>query len=400
MAEPERHLRIALLFAQFSAYHVDRCEAVARRLSGRCEVLAVEVATCSETYAWEPSGAVAGACKITLFPGQLYDSVAVWRRLWAQFRVLWRCQAVFVGIGYNEPDIIVLAWVLRLCGVEVIALSDSKFDDKPRRAGFELFKSLLLSAYVAAIVSGQRSADYFRYLGFRKRTVVSGYDTVGLDRVRSIGGEAVVPFALRPFLFVGRFVAKKNLPTLLKGYAGYAKAAGKDARRLQLVGSGPDETALLDLAGTLGVAEKIDFLGFLDPAGVARTMASALALVLPSREEQWGLVVNEALALGLPIIVSTEVGSRDALVRNLINGFVIEPGSTEGLTRAMSALSSDRALWLRMVKASQLRAWLGDAERFADAVELVLYPTAVEAKQRVAAFEATIAEIGSSNPSH
>ena len=75
---------VALLFAQFSAYHIDRCEAVARRFAGRAEVLAVEVATTSATYAWEVSGAVAGARKLTLFPGASYERVGWPRRLWAQ----------------------------------------------------------------------------------------------------------------------------------------------------------------------------------------------------------------------------------------------------------------------------------------------------------------------------
>lgn len=395
MAEPDRRKRIALLFAQFSAYHVDRCEAVAKRLAGRWEVLAVEVATSSATYAWKPSGVVAGARKLTLFRGQSYDRIASWRRFWAQMRALWRCQTVFVGVGYNEPDIILLAWTLRLCGVDVIALSDSKFDDRPRTVGFELFKSLLLSAYSAAIVAGRRQTDYFRFLGFHRRPVLPGYDTVGLDRIRTIGGDAETPFAERPFLFVGRFVGKKNLPTLLEGYAAYAQAAGPDARRLQLAGSGPDEANLRDQAEALGVARLVDFLGFLDSTAVARTMASAFALILPSREEQWGLVVNEALAFGLPVIVSTEVGSRDALVRNLVSGFVIEPGSAQGLTQAMADLSGNEALWFRMSAAAQQRAWLGDVERFADAVELVLDPSAAEAAARVAEFESTLAEIGS-----
>jgi glycosyltransferase involved in cell wall biosynthesis len=395
MAEPDRRKRIALLFAQFSAYHVDRCEAVAKRLSGRCEVLAVEVATSSATYAWEPSGAVAGARKLTLFPGQSHDSIPALRRFWAQLRALRRCHAVFVGVGYNEPDIVLLSWVLRLHGIEVIALSESKFDDKPRRAGFELFKALLLSAYSAAIVGGRRQVDYFRYLGFSTRRVLPGYDTVGLARIRAMGGAAALPFAERPFLFVGRFVDKKNLPVLLEGYAAYVAIAGKSARRLQLAGSGPDEAALRAQTEALGLSKQIDFLGFLDAAAVARAMASALALVLPSREEQWGLVVNEALAFGLPVIVSTEVGARDALVRNLLNGYVLEPGSVQGLALAMTALAGAEALWQRMSAASHERAWLGDAERFADAVELVLDLAAGEAAERVAAFETTLAEIGS-----
>ena len=111
-------------------------------------------------------------------------------------------------------------------------------------------------------------------------------------------------------------------------------------------------------------------------------LSSSLALVLASREEQWGLVVNEALAFGLPAIVSTEVGSRDALVRNLVNGYVVEPGSADGIAAAMRAMTASREAWEAMVAASHARAWMGDTDRLADAVELLLDPANGPARAR------------------
>jgi hypothetical protein len=61
--------RVGLLWIQFSAYHKDRCEAAARRLSGRCILRAVQVSTKSTTYAWEPTDAAVGTEAVTLFPG-------------------------------------------------------------------------------------------------------------------------------------------------------------------------------------------------------------------------------------------------------------------------------------------------------------------------------------------
>ena len=379
--------RVALLFAQFSPYHVDRCEAVARRLAGRYEVLAAEVATRSEVNAWDPSGTVSGVRKLTLFPGAVYEDVAWPRRAWGQFKALRGCRMVLVGVPYNEPDIIVLSWLLRLLGVRVVVLSESKFDDSQRSAAFELVKGLVLAPYRAAIVGARRQASYFRFLGFRRRPVLPGYDGVGLDRIRALAGPLSAPYGQRPFVYIGRFVAKKNLTGLVEGYARYAAAAGIAARRLVLAGSGEEEAAIRARASALGVSHLIDFPGYRDAAGVARLLAGAVALVLPSTEEQWGLVVNEALAVGLPAIVSTQVGSRDALVRNLVNGFVIEPGSRDGLAAAMAALADDEALWRRMVAASHARSWLGDTERLADAVELLLDPGAAGAAERLREFD-------------
>lgn len=378
---------VGLIWSQFAAYHVDRCEAVARRLGGRAEVLAIEVATTSALYAWDPSGDVVGADKITLFPGRSFDTISPWKRFRAMFSATRKCDTVCIGISYAEPDAIGLSWVLRLLGKRVIVFSESKFDDKRRSIWIELPKSLALSCYSAAVVGGRRHIDYFRFLGFRSRPVLPGYDVVGLDRIRrQSGGDLApqgLPFADRSFVFVGRFVGKKNLIALVEGYARYVGMAGKGARRLVLVGSGEGETLLREKVAALGIAGLVDFPGFLNAEAVSRALASALALVLISREEQWGLVVNEALALGLPAIVSNEVGSRDLLVRNLSNGFVVESASPEGLSRAMFEMGSDIAAWESMVAASHERAWLGDADRLADALEILLFPGNAQAAERL-----------------
>jgi len=386
---------IALLFAQFAAYHTDRCEAVARRLAGRADVLAVEVCSASRAYAWEQSGEVPGARKVTLFPGEAYEQVSVWRRLWAQFRLLRNCRMVLVGIGYNERDIIVLSWLLWLLRVRVVLLSESKFDDFPRNAAFEQFKALLLLPYRAAIVGARRHMAYFRFLGFRRRPLLPGYDTVGIERVRrEAGGIATalpLAFAERPFIYVGRFIEKKNLWGLLDGYAAYAEHAGIGARRLVLIGSGPQEAELRSRVEALNLGAMVEFPGFLTSQEVSRRLGGSLALVLVSKVEQWGLVVNEALAIGLPAIVSTAVGASDVLVRNLVNGYVVECGSPDGIAKAMTLLSGNEALWRAMSAASLERAWRGDAERLADAVELLLDPASEPALGRMRQF---IAEMG------
>lgn len=377
---------VALIWAQFAAYHMDRCEAVARRLDQRQRVRAIEVATTSEAYAWEPSGPLAAAEKITLFPGRSFDEVPRFARFRAMLKATWRCRTVCIGVSYAEPDIIALAWLLRLCGKRLVVFSESKFDDMPRFIGRELLKAALLSCYHAAVVGGARHLAYFRFLGFRRRPVLPGYDTVGCERIagEAASTQAVAPFEERPFVFVGRFVEKKNLFRLLEGYREYRSLAGTTARRLVLVGSGPLEPALRVHIEHLGIGDGVELPGFLQAAAVARQLAGALALVLVSVEEQWGLVINEALAMGLPVIASTPVGACDALVRNMVNGFVVPESSAESIGRAMHALAADPLEWERMAAASRARAWLADSERLADAVELLLYPGAEPARTRCA----------------
>ena len=180
----------------------------------------------------------------------------------------------------------------------------------------------------------------------------------------------------------------KNLFALLRGIAGYAADARRPVRRLVLVGSGPEEQALRGLVQELGLGGLVDFPGFLPARAVARALWGAVALVLVSREEQWGLVVNEALALNLPVIVSNEVGSRDLLVRNLVNGFVVDANAPQVIGAAMLRLAEDEATWQAMSRAAGERAWMGDAARLADAIEVLLFPDSPVANERIGALRA------------
>lgn len=367
-----------MIWAQFAAYHVDRCEAVAGRLGRRGRLRAIEVATTSADYAWEPSGGVVGADKVTLFPGRSFDRVPWPHRYAAMLRATWRCDVVCIGLSYALPDAVLLSWTLRLLGRRVVVFSESKFDDSHRSAPLELLKLLVLSCYCAAIVGGRRHREYFRFLGFRRRAVLFGYDTVGVERIRrqAAAHDDDTEFAERPFVFVGRFVDKKNLLTLVRGYARYALDAGSRPRSLVLVGSGPEERALRDLVQELGIADLVQFPGFLTAEAVSRTLGRAAALVLVSREEQWGLVVNEAIALGIPVIVSYEVGARDLLIGNLDNGIVVDSGDPDGIGAAMLQMTADEAEWNRMREAAYRRAPLGDCACLAEAVEAVAFPAA------------------------
>jgi glycosyltransferase involved in cell wall biosynthesis len=380
MAKLKQAPTVALLWTQFGPYHVDRCEAVARALEGRAEIVGCEIASASTTYAWTPSGDIGMARKVVLFPGLTYQNVGRWRRLKAMFAVLSKIDVTFVGVSYAEPEIVALTWLLRMAGKRVYMMSDSKFDDKPRRLESEFLKPFIFAPYHGAIVAGNRHEAYVRFLGYRKRPVVQGYDCVDLNRVRRLGVYPPAPggpaFSERPFVVVARFVAKKNLLTLLDAYERYIALAGPKARRLVLVGGGDLEAQIVGRITGSVLTGYVERKGFLQADGVAAALSGALALVLPSIEEQWGLVVNEALAFSLPIIVSENVGARDALVSNLVNGYVVGASDADSLAQALFAMGEDEARWLRMVKESGRRAPLADINRFVDAISTMLWRSA------------------------
>lgn len=221
-------------------------------------------------------------------------------------------------------------------------------------------------------MGGPRQEAYLRGLGFARRPVVAGYDTVSITRIAAlVADRPEVPWADRPFLYVGRFVPKKNLFTLLDAFALYVQGAG--ARRLVMAGDGPLRARLAMHAARLRVADRIDWPGFLDADGTAAAMVDALALCLPSTTEQWGLVVNEAAALGLPVIVSANVGARETLVREEQTGLILpHPKDPRALADPMHAMAAGEPRWLSMRACARAVAPAGDVRHFADGVEQLL----------------------------
>jgi glycosyltransferase involved in cell wall biosynthesis len=242
----------------------------------------------------------------------------------------------------------------------VILMTESKADDAPRNRLREAGKRMLLRAHDAAMVGGPRHVAYLDALGFGGRMICEGYDTVSVARLRQLAGGEPVVWAERPFLFVGRLVDKKNLFVLLEGYARYVAATKEGARRLVMAGDGPLRHALQQRTRELGVAEQIDWPGFLDAAATARTINRALALCLVSTTEQWGLVVNEAVALGVPVIISANVGARETLVRDGGSGIVLERADDPAeLAQTMQAMAQDEGRWREMRAAARARPGRG-----------------------------------------
>lgn len=343
---------IGFLWAQLLPYHMDRVSAAARQAGDRARIVAIGVASTSIDYGFlgdAGAGARTGDT-VVLCPGCEYEAIGQLRLFILVVRAILRerINTLYIA-GYEVPAFFFAALVMRAIGRCPVLMLDSKFDDKPRRLPLEALKAILLLPYPAAWVSGIRTVQYLHLLGFRKRPIVTGCDSVDGERIRRLGRDAAsIAWEARPFVFVGRHVPKKNIAFLLEAYARYRAGTGDTGRRLRLCGSGPLEAVIRDKAAALGIADHVDILGAMPPEEVMPELARGLCLLLPSVEEQWGLVVNEAVLLGIPVIASRQVGAVDSLVSSWRNGFVLDERDVESWAQAMLALGSDRALWERL----------------------------------------------------
>lgn len=361
---------IAFIWDNFGPMHVDRCDAVQKYLSPKHTVVGLELYGSSAEYDWVPETGKTFV-KHTLMPAEGRGRSFL-RRTLVVLRAIRATRARYIFFcNYERAEILVAAIISRLSGRRCYVMGCSKFDDVPRSLWREVLKSLFYLPYQGGIASGVRSRDYMRFLGLRDSQVVSEYNTLSIDRIREAAGVPPAPdgasFESRHLTIVARLVPKKNLSAALDAYSIYA-ADVPDPRPLHLCGSGPLEQDLREQAAILGIGDRVVFRGFLQSDAIARVLGQSLALLLPSVEEQFGNVVIEAQAMGLPVIISDNCGARDKLVRSGKNGFIVEPDNIEGMAYFMGLLSLNEANWARFASASAASAPQGDAARFAEAV--------------------------------
>lgn len=372
-----RQPTVVFVWEMIGPYHMDRLEATARHLADRADVVGIEIGSKSVVYPWTDRGGDRDVRMRTLFPGLCMADVRPQRAYVALLKAVLeeRAQAVFL-CHYEDPVILALAITLRILGRCPIVMQESKFDDLPRRLWRELGKTLFYAPYRAALVGGQRTRDYVRLLGIPEERIALGYDTLSLDRIRRLAGSPPapggIPWAERDFSIVARFVPPKNLLHAITAYHRYRELAGPAARDLHLCGAGLLENELRAEVARRGLERAVHFHGFLSSEGVAKRLAKTLALLLPSIYEPFGLVVNEAIAMGVPPLLSDACGARDHLVRQGVNGVVVEADNVEGLARAMLVLANNETEWQRLSSNCEVFRMLADCGSFAEGVERTL----------------------------
>lgn len=138
------------------------------------------------------------------------------------------------------------------------------------------------------------------------------------------------------FLFASKFIERKNASLLIEAFAQLPKSHQEQAR-LKMAGSGPLQAELEKLSTVLGVEDRVQFLGFVNQGDMPRLLSNSDVFVLPSQKEPFGLIVNEAMNLAKPVIVTDQVGCARDLVKSGENGWMVNANDVSSL---MSALKS------------------------------------------------------------
>jgi glycosyltransferase involved in cell wall biosynthesis len=264
-----------------------------------------------------------------------------------------RPDAVAVG-GWNQPAFWLALLHCRITRTPLLVwIESTSRDARSESRVLSLARRAMVRGASGAYVPGRASAEYARSLGVDLVVTAPNaidahvFDRAAIDRR---GRRSCT------FLYVGRLDPEKGLDTLLEAFADVNG-------QLVLVGSGRHEARLRALA-----PPGVRFAGSLDREGVVDEYARADVLVLPSRSEPWGMVLNEAAQAGLPLVATEEAGAAWDLVEEGGNGFRVPAGDAAALRGALQRLAGDPELRERLGVRSRALARRFTPEAWAEGV--------------------------------
>jgi 1,2-diacylglycerol 3-alpha-glucosyltransferase len=369
---------LAVLVDQLGPYHHARLEAVAA--SGT--TVAVEYSAVDPTYAWArvtPSGAFPIH---TLFSKTEVQSEPLAKARFRLHEVLNSVdpEAVAIPGWSSRMSLLALDWCLRR-QIPAVVMSESQAIDERRNSLREFVKRRIVGLYSAGLVGGAPHLSYLESLGMPSGRIFKGYDVVdnshfamGADAARhdEVRLRRALHLPERYFLASSRFVPKKNLLRLVEAYARYHKKGGARVWKLVLLGDGALRAEILQQRARLGLGEHLILPGFKQYKDLPSYYGLARAFVHASTVEQWGLVVNEAMAAGLPVLVSSRCGCAQDLVCEGKNGHVFDPENPVELSEQLLRMASGHVDLEAMGRAS--RAIIADwtPERFAQGLRAAI----------------------------
>ena len=347
------NLRVCVLFHRIGPYHEARLCATERLLP----LVAIQGSESDRTYDWSVVEHAGNYPMETLFPDEDSRSKPVAllnRRLRSVLEGLAPGVVVVPGWGDNLAYS-ALAWCVKK-RIPAVVMSESTAWDEERTWWKEWVKRRIVGLFGAALVGGRPHAEYITTLGMSRDRIFQGYDAVDNEYFGAKAAESrkqkteirnKYGLPENYFLASARFVEKKNLLRLLEAYARYralAKAAnGKQQTEiwdLVLLGDGPLRDDLCRLVADLGLRNSVQLPGFKQYPDLPLYYGLASAFVHASTTEQWGLVINEAMASGLPVLVSNRCGCAPDLVQEGANGFTFDPYDVEQLANLLVKVSA------------------------------------------------------------
>ncbi len=278
----------------------------------------------------------------TLLFDDSLENVRLWPKIKALFRIFNNNKPDLLNItGYYDPAQLLLLFWAKLRGVKVVISNESNARHNPRQFVKETIKKIILKMANGFICFGKSSTDYFLELGVPPSAILTNKAAVVDNDLLRLKYEKVIANRQQDkdelclpqynFMYVGRLIALKNLIRLLDCFS----TIQANNWGIILLGEGEQKPELEQFVKSKNI-QNITFLKGVNWYEVSEMMALADVFVLPSTSEAWGLVVNEAMVCGLPVLVSDCCGCVEDLVKDGINGFAFDPYDEQKLTAKLN----------------------------------------------------------------
>ncbi len=277
-----------------------------------------------------------------LFKGAYSDSTRFQRSIALSKHLVRNPCDVVVIPGYHRAEYWVMLFVCILLRRKRAVFCDSTSFDRPKILYRGFAKRWFFGLCDGFFCYGIRSKQYLMSHGASESRIFyrcqvaalpHGYDPSQIllryEAQRNDGARAP------RYLYVGRLSPEKGIDDLLRAFC--IVLASLPAAKLDIVGAGPSTPELTSLVAELGIGNSVALLGSKNLEDIAPMFENSTCLVLPSHSEPWGLVVNEALCYGCPVVVSNSCGCVPELVLNDVTGFSFDAGDIDGLAKSMLA---------------------------------------------------------------
>jgi glycosyltransferase involved in cell wall biosynthesis len=252
--------------------------------------------------------------------------------------------------GYHRPEFWAMLLICVLLRRKRAVFCDSTALDHERSPWKEKAKAYFFHRCDGFFCYGARSKEYVASYGIDPQKIYAGCQAAALAHdydaaaIRAYYGSNSSSAASFKFVYVGRLSREKGLFDLLDAFCRVHEK--NPEATLALVGSGLIEEDLRQRIRALRIESAVTLLGTKTPEEIGRLLMSSAAMILPSYREPWGLVVNEALSFGCPVVVSDICGCVPELVIDGVTGYSFRAGDVGALAQTMSnaqLLSKDRA---------------------------------------------------------
>ncbi|MBB6004497.1 glycosyltransferase [Arcicella rosea] len=261
--------------------------------------------------------------------------------------------------GYYDLASLIVLWYCKLKGIKTVLSNESTSGDHTRDFSKELFKSLFIINFFDGFFNfGQLSKEYMLTLGAKASQMLVNRNCVDnqlLEEIykenyqQRVNKQNLLNLPKHNFIFVGRLIEFKNLFKLIDAF----KIAQKNEDwGLIMLGDGDLKTTLKQYAQDLGI-QNIFFFEGVNWQQVPQYLSLSDVLVLPSFSEPWGLVVNEAMACGLPVAVSNKCGCAAELVKESENGFTFNPENVNEIAETLVKFMDKKLDLMKMGEVSK-----------------------------------------------